>query len=110
MIRPAKPPTKPKHALGRRWVVKGFDGTTQKTTHVFPASSWPEPWIVSLLQRLVCRHLSESDVVDASRTPRDQFYSSVLKEKRHKGKRAIIEVGENPYYVASLLEADEHDD
>ena len=105
-----KASTRPKHTLGRRWVVKGFDGTTLKTTRALPASSWPEPWIVSLLQRLVCRHLSESDILDASRTPRDQFYSSVLKEKRHKGKRAVIEVGENPHYVASLYEADETDD
>jgi hypothetical protein len=110
MIRSPKPPPKPKHALGRRWVVEGFDGLTKTTKHVLPASSWPEPWIISLLQRLVCRHLSEGDILDASRLPRDQFCSSILKEKRHKGKRTIIGVGENPHYVASLYEADEHDD
>jgi hypothetical protein len=55
----------------------------------------------------VCRHLSEGDILDASRLPRDQCASSILKEKRHKGKRTIIGVGD---YVASLYEADEQDD
>jgi hypothetical protein len=77
---------------------------------VLPASSWPEPRIISLLQRLVCQHLSESDIINASRASRDQFYNHVLKENRHKGKRLVIQVGDNPYYVASFFQADEQDD
>lgn len=74
--------TKRKHAAGARWVVEGFDGTKPLERLVLPKSSWVEPRIFDLLKRLVSRHLSVDDVVNASRAPRDQFYNPVLKEKR----------------------------
>jgi hypothetical protein len=99
------------HAAGDRWIVQGFDGNKPFDRLNLPKPSWSEPRVICLLQRLVCRHLTVKDVLDASRAPRDQSYNSVLKEHRDAhGKRLTITVGTDPYYVASLWKADEEDD
>jgi len=99
-----------KHVSGDRWIVQRFDGIKPLDRLTLPKSSWTEPRIISLLQRLLCRHLTVNDVVDASRTPRDRFYNSVLKEHRDtSGKRLTIAVGTDPHYVASLWRANEQD-
>ena len=74
--------------------MQGFDGDKPLDRLILPKSSWTEPRIIYLLQRLVSRQLTVNDVVDASRAPRDQFYNSVLKEHRDtSGKRLTIAVG-----------------
>ena len=94
---------KRKHAAGARWVIEGFDSIKPLERFVLPKSSWVEPRIIDLLKRLVSKHLSVDDVVNASRAPRDQFYNPVLKETRStSGKRLTISVGANPHYIANL--------
>ena len=68
-----------------------------------------EPRITELLKRLLCRHLTESDIIDASRAPRDQFRNKVLEDRRETKPRITITVGENPFYVATLWQPTEQD-
>lgn len=97
-----------KHGAGVRWIIEGFDGTKNILRRTIPkGTSWPEARIVELLRRLVCRHLSPSDVIEGSRPPKDMFYSPILEAKRSTEKRLTITVGEDPFYVASLYQADE---
>jgi hypothetical protein len=101
---------KRKRATGARWTVQGFNGTDAFFRETLPVTSWSDSQIVCLLQRLLCRHLEAADIIDGSRAPRDQFYNAVLKEHRDtKGKRLTIMVGTDPYYVASVWQADEED-
>jgi hypothetical protein len=99
-----------KHVAGVRWIVEGFDGTKSIFRETLAkGKTWPEPRIIELLRRLVCRHLTASDVISGSLPPQDRFYSSVLKDSRGNNGRITLTVGENPYYVASLYQADETD-
>jgi hypothetical protein len=101
---------KEKHAADIRWVIEGFDGSKSVFRTTLPkGDSWPDPRIIELLRRLVSRRLSEDDVINASRVPRDQFYNPVLKDRRSSKGRLTITVGENPFYVATLWQADEQD-
>jgi len=101
---------KRKHAAGDRWVIQGYDGVKPLARTILPKSRWPEPRVTVLLQRLVSKNLEVSDIIDASRPPRDTFHNPVLREKRSEvAGRLTIKVGENPYYVASLWKADEKD-
>jgi hypothetical protein len=99
-----------KQGAGVRWIIEGFDGTENILRRTIPkGSSWPEARIIELLRRLVCRHLSPSDVIEGSRPAKDIFYIAILEAKRSIEKRLTTTVGENPFYVASLYRADEKD-
>ena len=96
-------------AVGKRWIIQGYDGEKPLERLVLPFRSWSEPRVIRLLQHLVSRHLSFSDVVDGARAPQDQLYNPVLKEGRSAGVRPTLTVGLGLRYVAALYQANEQD-
>ena len=93
-----------------RWVVQGYDGQVEIFRYTLPKGpNWGEPRIIELLRRLICRHLTADDIINASRAPRDKLFSSELEERRATEPRLHITVGSNPFYVATLWQPDEQD-
>jgi hypothetical protein len=87
---------KRKHAAGLHWRVQDFDGNECIFAITLPkGEKWPEPRIVELLRRLVCRHLAANDIIDGSLPPRSQFYNPVLKDHLagHPWRLNLIEQG-----------------
>jgi hypothetical protein len=95
----------------KRWIVMGYHGTDPFFDATLPENVWTEPRVGELLRRLLSKYLSESDIVNASRAPRDPYYSPVLKVHSSGssagGPRRTLTVGEDPHFVAGLFEADE---
>ncbi len=84
------------------WKIEGYDGTKQLFTKELPLGSLSEGQMISLLQRLVSKHLNEDEIVAASLRRNSKIKASHLEphvDSRAKG-RYTITVGQNPFYVA----------
>jgi hypothetical protein len=84
------------------WRITGYDGLEViferrvRLRHV--------PDVVSLLQRLAARHLSEDEIIAASLRKSLEGYAPLLEPQVNRGGPHAISVGENPYYVAKREE------
>jgi hypothetical protein len=65
--------------------------------------------MIALLERLVCRHLEEHEIIHASLKEHSARYSSELEPNIDRSRKLTISVGTNPHYVATVLEGDESD-
>jgi hypothetical protein len=92
----------PKKRYTRTWVIEGFDGPTCFFQETLSETFLPDARIVTLLQRLLSRHLTEKDIINGSTTLRDPFHNPIFATRREivDGGVSVI-VGENPYYVAT---------
>ena len=91
----------------RHWRIVGYD-----SQDVIIESSAPgnltEGEVERMLQRLVCRHLSDREVVAASLTRNHRGQAKVLLCVNHdrRAKHYTISAGNNPHYVAALIPTD----
>jgi hypothetical protein len=92
----------PKKRYTRTWVIEGFDGPTCFFQQTLSETFSPDARIVTLLQRLLSRHLTEMDIIAGSTTLRDPFHNAIFATRRKSIVGGVsITVGENPYYVAT---------
>lgn len=92
----------------RCWKIEGYNGSQQLFMKELPLNSLSEGQMVSLLQRLVSKHLNEDEIVAASLRRNSKKYAPHLEpliDRRAKG-RYTITVGQNPYYVARVSQSD----
>ena len=85
----------------RVWRIKGFDGLTEIFRIEVPLHFFSERQVEEILKRLVCRHLTGPEIVDASRNQKDSL-APLLEVRRSHKTPLNITVGDNPYYVASI--------
>jgi hypothetical protein len=88
----------------RRWVVKGYDSTTQLFSLEVPASHFTNDGIEQAIRALTAMQgLTPAEVLSAyARRDRDS-YSPVL-EMNNGGNPYAIMCGNNPHIVASLID------
>ena len=88
----------------RHWRIVGFDSQDRIFEGTAPGNLH-ENEIERMLQRLVCRHLSDGEVVAASlrSNHRGQARGLLCVNRDWKGKHYTIAVGTNPHYVAALV-------
>ncbi len=90
-----------------RWKIAGCDGSSQTMADTFFVHSQKQ--VTALLQRLVARHLTEREIINACLRKGSADYSAELEPSIRNDKRLIISVGTNPNYVATICRADEKD-
>lgn len=86
--------------MTKTWRIKGWDSTTLIVDRQMPGYL-SEKEIATTLQRLVSRHLSDEDIIDASLRRGDSRYRPLLERV---GGGAPIAYGENPHYTADLVD------
>ncbi len=86
-----------------RWLIRGYDGVVP-TFERGISGSLSESEVTALLQRLVARHLTEDEIVDASLRRNFAGYAAHLEPRRSTtGKFAVtIEVGDHVNYIAAF--------
>lgn len=88
----------------RVWRIEGFDGTEVIFKTEVPLHLLSDRQVEELLRRLVSRHLSENEVVGASLSRRAKR-TSLLDVRRSIQPPIVIACGENPHYVARVVDA-----
>ena len=83
--------------MAKVWHIEGFNGSTVIFESDMPGNM-SQSEIETTLQRLVARHLSADEIVDASLRRRARGYLPLLKRV---GRGAPLCYGENPYYTAT---------
>jgi hypothetical protein len=87
--------------LAECWVIEGYNGTDLVFSGTAPGNLGISE-IETMLQRLASRHLTEREVIAASLRKKSAGYVTLLKPLRENtNTRTIIQVGSNPYYVAT---------
>src|SRR5580704_12370268 len=95
-------PPKKKYRYTRTWIIEGFDGATCIFEQILSETFLPDAQIITLLQRLLSRHLAAKDIIDGSTTLRDPFHNPIFGNRREIVDGGVsITVGKNPYYVAT---------
>jgi hypothetical protein len=85
-----------------RWEIRGYRSTHLIYQTNLPIGTLSEREMVCLLQRLACKHLSFEDIAASSMRRRSKRYSQALEPRiEASAERFVIEVGHNPYFVAS---------
>lgn len=82
----------------KSWKIRRCDGLESTDIGLMPGNL-SEAEVVKVLQRLVCRGLTEPEIVAASLRKGSKNYSPLL--ERNAGRRPIS-VGDNPHYTAKL--------
>ena len=84
------------------WKIEGYNGTEQILDVSEPVSHFSDNQIEVLLQRLVCRSLSEVEILSASKNKRNR--TSVLEvSKSNTEGRGTFMCGESPHFTARIL-------
>ena len=78
------------------WLIQGHDGTELIFERRL-AGNMSKAKIEKILQRLVCRHLSEDEVIDASLRKNHSGRTSALVGI---GSGSTMHYGDNPHYTA----------
>ena len=79
------------------WHIEGWDSTKLIFERDVPGNMY-EPEIERILQRLVARHLTPDEIVDASLRKNARNWSPLLERI---GRGTPIHFGQNPYYIAT---------
>ena len=85
------------------WRIEGFDGTDLIFETEVPLHLLSDRQVEELLRRLVSRHLSENEVVGAS-VNRKAERTPLLDVRRSPQPPIIISCGENPHYIARVVD------
>lgn len=93
----------------RFWKIEGYDSTRLLFQNVLPLGYLSEGQMMSLLQRLASKHLTEDEIVAASQRPNSKGYAPLLEPHtdHDPSSRYTISVGVNPYYLASVWQSGE---
>jgi hypothetical protein len=89
------------------WRVVGFRGQKLIYERFLPRRRLPERRAAELIKCLLCRHLTEDEVVDHSIDPHSRILSPQPTQHAERGKsvgRWGLSVGNNPYYSAVLVD------
>lgn len=89
---------------GKRWIVTGYDGTTETEKFSVSFGMMSEAQIKLFLQRLSARDLTGSEIMATALKKGAPGYSPLLEPLVGRGGRRAISVGSNPHYVAALWE------
>ena len=89
-------------ASNRFWKIEGYEGTDRTFMKTVPVESLTERGAIVLLQRLSARHLDDDEIISSSLRQNSPDYTPLLEPQITPGKRRMISVGANPYYVASI--------
>ena len=87
----------------RRWCIQGYDGSdliyesSVSTHHLYEGKQVEE-----LLKRLVCRHLSEDEIIGASLNGHAKNRTGLLNVSRNDGPPLTLCCGSNPYFIAKI--------
>ena len=87
----------------RVWRIEGFDGTELIFEKEIPLHLLSDGQIEEVLRRLVSRHLSENEIVGASLN-RKAKRTSLLDVRRSAQPPLLISCGENPHYIARVVD------
>ncbi len=83
-----------------KWILAKHEGTIETEQWELPGQL-PEAEVEEIVRRLVCRSLSEDEIIRSS-LPSDDLKKYILLDRNEDP--AIIHMGENPYYIARLVE------
>ena len=83
------------------WRIMRWYGDSPATDAPEMPGHLSEQEVSVILQRLVCRNLSEDDIIKASLRKNDTGYSPFLERT---GRSVPISIGDNPHYTAELIE------
>jgi hypothetical protein len=81
-----------------KWILVKHEGTIEAERWELPGRL-DETQVVEIVRRLVCRSLSEDDIINSS-LPEDDIKRYILLDRNDDP--AVIHMGENPYYVATF--------
>ena len=91
----------------RIWKITGYLGDKSIYERVVRRGALSQKAMVTLLQRLASRHLSEDEVVSSSLKKDDRDYCSALEIRRNYGGRdALMTTGSGHYYTALVERAE----
>ncbi len=89
------------------WKITGYLGDKSIYERVVRRGALSQKAMVTLLQRLASRHLSEDEVVSSSLKKDDRDYCSALEIRRNYGGRdALMTTGSGHYYTALVERAE----
>ena len=84
------------------WRVEGYNGTEKFLDVSEPVSHFTESQIEALLQRLVCRSLSEGEILTASKNKRKRTSLLEVSKQNSEG-RITFMCGSDPYFSAKTV-------
>ena len=89
------------------WKITGYLGDKSIYERVVRRGALSQKAMVTLLQRLASRHLSEDEVVSSSLKKDDRDYCSALEIRRNcSGRDALMTTGSGHYYAALVEKAE----
>jgi len=84
------------------WRIEGFDGLKNLFATKVPAHLFSENQMEELLRRLVSKHLTEIEIVNASKN-RKKERNNLLDVCRSQRSPFTISCGTNPHYLAKIV-------
>lgn len=94
-------------ASSRAWSVVGWNGTKKIYEQTFRHSEFTDKQMKLLLQRLLCRQMSEQEIVNATMRRRKGEGHGVLEvQSERTSDRFIMSVGDTPHFTAVVLDID----
>jgi hypothetical protein len=88
---------------GKHWEIEGYDGTRLIFAKSIPLGYLSEGEMITLLQRLVSRHLTPGEIVAGSLRRNAAGYAPLLRSLVDPtAERYMVSVGSNPYYIAAV--------
>nr|WP_319948218.1 hypothetical protein [uncultured Shimia sp.] len=89
----------------RTWSVVGWNGTKKIYEQTFRHSEFSDKQMKLLLQRLLCRRMSEQEIVNATmRRRRGEGYGVLEVQSERTSDRFIMSVGDTPHFTAVVLD------
>jgi hypothetical protein len=86
----------------RYWRIEGFDGLDKIFESEVPSHLLSDKQVKELLRRLLCRHLSDDEIVGASVNQKAKR-SALLEVRRSMQAPHVIACGASPHYLARLV-------
>lgn len=85
-----------------KWILAKHEGSIETAQWELPGEM-QEVEVEEVVRRLVCRNLSEDQIISSSLFPGDPKRYNLLDKVEDP---TIIQMGENPFFVARLVEQD----
>ena len=90
----------------RYWKISGYDGSRTVYERSVPEGALSESEVVTLLQRLAARHLSDDEVFSSSLRKNSHGFTPHLEIGRNTGEKpALMTTGSGHHYTATIEEA-----
>ena len=91
----------------RTWNVVGWSGTKKIFEQTFRHSEFSDKQMKLLLQRLLCRRMSDQEIVNATiRRRKGEGYGFLEVQSERTSDRFIMSVGDTPHFTAVILDVD----